>query len=291
MNFLKNSGVVSMVVASAIFSFSSLLVKFCLKHFSSMELVFARSFLGFLYFLVYFRVRGIRMLGGRRGILLLRGFFGFCGLSMYFFTVGRIELASAVVLNRLSPLLLIILSAYLLHERVDARHFLLGGLAFAGVILIAKPGTDVMETAALAGVGSALASALAYITVKKASATEHVSVIVFYFFWVASLLSAPFAFMEFGLRWREQLSLPFSVYAAVFGMAALSVTAQLFMTRSYRLSQASKAGLVTYVSVFLSALLGWWFFSEIPDVWSVAGGVMILIATGLVGTLREREAR
>lgn len=286
---LKNSGIFAMFVASVIFSFSALLLKVCSPYFDLIELVFFRSLVGVTYFLVYFKIRGINPLGNRRNILLLRGFFGFCGLSLYYFTIRYIPLADTVVLNRLSPIFVIILSAYLLDERITKKHFYLAGLAFAGVMLIAKPESSIMQLAALTGVGSAIASALAYIAIKKASVTEHVSVIVFYFFAVALVLSTPFAGYSIFVNWQQTAAIAPKLWLAMLGMIALSITAQLFMTRSYSLSQAGKASLVTYISVFSAAILAYLFFQEIPDSWSIFGGLLILLATGLVSTIKTRQ--
>lgn len=287
----KNSGLINMLLASFFFSLTAALIKYCAALWTSMELVFLRSFIGFLYLLPLLLWRRRSLLGRRTDLLLWRGLFGFLGLALYFYALTRIEIATAILLNSMSPLFLLLLSGRLLGERVTTKHFLLTALALLGVVLIAKPHRGAIDAGVVAGLTSALFSAMAYIMVKKASRSENDTVIVFSFAWVASLLASPFFLYGAWHSGSHWLSAPGSLFGALLAMSVAVTLGQFFMTRAYRLGQASNVGLASYAGVMLAGLFGYLFYEEVPDRSSAAGAMLILVAIALSGRLTAADRR
>ena len=109
-------GVVNMLGASLAFSLMQLCVKY-LPHLPAVELVFFRSLVSISICLVMMKKLKLNPLGNNRKILLMRGVFGTIALSMFFYTLQQIPLASAVTIQYLSPIFTALFAAIFLKEK------------------------------------------------------------------------------------------------------------------------------------------------------------------------------
>ncbi|MGR6980366.1 DMT family transporter [Testudinibacter sp. P27/CKL/0425] len=82
-----------------------------------------------------------------RRALLLRSLFGLFGVLFGFYSIAHLLLSDADMIMKLSPFILIALSALFLQERVSGRQLLLCLLAFVGVLLIIRPGFGIASGA------------------------------------------------------------------------------------------------------------------------------------------------
>lgn len=73
-------------------------------------------------------------------LLFARSFFGTVGIVCNFYAIDRLVLADANMLNKLSPFFAIIFSAVLLKEKPDIVQICGVTAAFAGMLMIVKPG-------------------------------------------------------------------------------------------------------------------------------------------------------
>ncbi len=56
-----------------------------------------------------------------------------------------------------------------------------------------------------------------------------------------------------------------------------------YMTKGYAIESAAKVSGVSCLEVVFAAVWGMMFLGEIPDVWSVLGGSLIIFATLMLG--------
>jgi drug/metabolite transporter (DMT)-like permease len=59
------------------------------------------------------------------------------------------------------------------------------------------------------------------------------------------------------------------------------------MVQAYRFAPASLLAPFSYSSLLWSAVLGWALFAALPDIWTLAGAVVI-VAAGLVAARPEK---
>jgi drug/metabolite transporter (DMT)-like permease len=248
------------------------------------ELVFVRAFVSVALTVLLLRRARVPLLGTRRPLLLLRGVFGFCGLTCSFYAVIHLPLAEATLLQFMHPVFTVALAAALLGERIG-RGTLAGiPLALAGLLLVVRPGFlagGAAEPLDPFAVGVALAGAFfaadAYVTVRHLARTgEHPLAIVFSFPAVTLALSLPFVLADFvwprGVEW---------LWLGLTGLAAQ--LGQMALTRGIQLLPASRATVFSYTQIIFATALGAWLFDETPGLFTAAGAVLVLAGAWLAG--------
>jgi drug/metabolite transporter (DMT)-like permease len=278
-----------MVVSALAFSWMTVFVKLAGRRLPWQELVFARALvtLGLSYASV--RAAGVPVFGTNRKLLLLRGMFGFLGLSSVYYAVTHLPLAEATILQYMYPPLTVLLAGVALREPIE-RHVLVSmGISVIGLLLVAQPSVLFGRAAApldtlgvLAACLGAFFSACAYVTVRTLGRAEHPLVIVFYFPLVAlpaSLVTLyPHALMPQGIEW---------LWLVLLGLA--TQVGQVAVTRGFSSDAAGRMAAYAYVQVLFAGLWGAWLFHERPSALSLAGAALI-IAGALLNLRRPTRA-
>lgn len=286
-----------MAAGAFFFALMSALVKITGSRLPTMEIVLARSVVVLAIAWVMLRRAGVPVRGHRRGLLLLRGVFGFIALTSFYYAVIRLPLADVTVIQYTNPVFTAIFAAVAIGEGLRRREVGLALVAMTGVIVMVRPGFLMggdpsglpLIPAGVALVG-AVFSAAAYVTVRflgrggqdGSGDREHPVVIVWWFALVSTVGSAPFVAMDFVLpRGTDWLLL--------LGVGVTTHLGQLFLTLGLREERAGRAMAVAYLQIVFAGIWGLLFFSELPDLWTVVGALIIVLSTWWVG--RERPAR
>jgi drug/metabolite transporter (DMT)-like permease len=270
------------IVASALmFALTGATVKAASAHLPHTEVVFFRSFLG-LVALVPWLIRGglAGLATAHPGLHLFRGATGLAAMYCFFYALGHLELATAVLLNYSAPLFIPFIAALWLREPVPAALRWAVPIGFVGIALILQPGRGVLEPAALLGVAAGILAAVSFVTIRRLHATEPTTRIVFYFGVISTLGSAA------PLAWTWETPDP-AHWLLLGAMGACATGGQLLLTRAYSLAPAAQVGPFTYSVVVFSALLGWAVWGEVPGPLSVVGALLVILAGVLA--IRERK--
>ena len=215
--------------------------------------------------------------------LFTRGLSGFLALSFYFWSISKIPLAMAVMLNYTSPLFVAFLAPLVLKENFNKNIFFLILMGFMGVILIVKPSPDTDLTGALIGLISGIFAAFAYLSIGALREDHSSLTIVFYFFWVSTLLSLPLVWPYFQIpTFRE------AVY--LLGTGFFATAAQILMTRAYRLGPTAATSAYSSSIMLFSLLWGMIFWKEIPTLLSILGGVLVVISVIFISQKEKIDA-
>jgi drug/metabolite transporter (DMT)-like permease len=212
-------------------------------------------------------------------------------MSLTFFALTRLPLPDAIMLNYAQPLLVVVFSALFLGETIRVFRWTAVVVGLFGVVIISWPkltlvaGEGGMESDQALGVmavllGAAL-SAVAMLLVRRLVQTEKTATIVLWFSLTASflaLLSAPF-----GWTWLTPAQVTALVLAGILGGLA-----QILMTESYRHAEASTVAPFEYSSMILSIVVGYFAFGDVPTLYTLVGGV-IVVAAGIFIIWRERK--
>jgi len=278
-----------MVASAFCFSLMSLLVKVAGARLPSQEIVLVRGIitLGLSYWLI--RRASISPWGTRRGLLLVRGLTGFAALSCFYFSLTRLPLADATVIQYLNPVFTAMLAAWFLRERAGLAVIAGAGLGLCGTALVARPAVlfgDLAAPLPLAAVGIALAgaafSAAAYVTVRKLGATEHPLVIVLYFPLVTVPATLPFLTADW--LWPT-----LHEWLVLLGVGVTTQIAQIYLTRGLALEPAGRAMTVGYTQILFATIWGALVFADYPDVWVVMGAVFVMAGTLVVAVRRPNR--
>ncbi len=255
-----------------------------------LEIVAARAFVSLLLSYADVRRKRISLFGTNKLLLLARGVVGALALVCVYYSVTHMPLAEATVLQYLHPVFTAILATWFLKERVHLSLLLSITLSLLGVMLIARPvwlfgglTSEIDDLAVLAAVLGAFGSGVAYVIVRKLSATEDPSVIIFYF----PLVALPFSLILLG----DNYVLPDSETLVILLLVGVfTQIGQLGLTKAMQTEPAGRATAFSYLQVVFSALLGWWLFLEVPDAW-VWGGATLILAGAIVNVLWREAVR
>lgn len=214
-------------------------------------------------------------------VLLARCLFGLVGIFANFYALSKIPVGEAMTLNKTAPFFTVVFSWLWLGERADRRQWGCLLLAFAGVLLVMRPGFRGTETfATFCSLVGGLGAGLAYACVRRLGRLRvDGAFIVLFFSAFSTVASLPF----FAFDFRPMTTAQFFILLAAGLSAAVG---QFGVTAAYRFAAPRQIALYDYTNVVFTALLGWLFLGQTPDLPAVAGFVVILCAAV---RMRRRE--
>lgn len=156
-------------------------------------------------------------------------------------------------------------------------------VGFIGVLVITRPGHDVLNLGTAAAVVSAATYALAMIGVRHMSRTEHPVTIIFYFAVIGTAATA--LLLPFGWVTPDAVG---AVILIAIGLAG--GIGQYFLTQAFRLAPAAVAAPFNYAGIVFAGAFGYFIWDEVPSA-QVLIGSAIVIASGLFIIYRETVRR
>ena len=243
-------------------------------------MTFSRAAFGVLALLPILMVRGFAIFRTPRpGLHMLRVCGSFGNLTLGFYALSHLPLATATALSFTQPLFMILLAAFVLGEVVRWRRGLATLVGFLGVVVMLGPSGMAFNIAALAGLGAAASQAVAYGVIRHRSAEDGALTILAWFTGGLLVLSAPLA----AVFWKTPHGTQW-FYLAFIGLTLTAV--QFCIIKAFRVAEATVVNPVDYVRLIFSAVLGYFLFQEVPTVWTMVGAATIVAAT-LYILLRE----
>lgn len=200
--------------------------------------------------------------------LILRSVFGTLGIVFNFYSIDKLVLSDANMLNKLSPFFVIIFSALFLKEKINIKQGLAIIVAFIGALFIIKPQFNFDITPSLIGVLGAICAAAAYTCLRALGGKEKYYTIVFYFSFFSTIAILPFILIVY----KEMSMLQF-VYLILAGIFAS--IGQFGITIAYKYAKAKEISIFDYSNILFSAIISIVLFNVIPDYLSVIGYIII----------------
>jgi len=220
------------------------------------QIVFFRSFFAILPLMIFLWVRR-EFPGGlatkRLGAHLLRASFGALALFASFAAVARLNLAEAILISQLSPILMALGATALLSERLTKWRIWGLALGFGGVVVLVWPelthasGQDARLLGYAIGLAAAVLTALALIMVRSLNKTESPGAIAMYF--VLASMVAGSATLFWGWEMPSMQVLGLLVLSGLFGGFG-----HIAMTLAFRYTEASRLAPFEYVALLWPVL-------------------------------------
>ncbi len=277
-----------MLFASFMFAVMGVCVKLASAEFSTSELVMYRGVVGVITLGTLIRLQGGSFRTTMPGAHLWRGVIGVISLWLWYYSISALPLATAMTLNYTSP---IWIAAWLFamgwwHAKSDLKWplILAVGLSFVGVTLLLRPAFSANQlTPALIALGSSMLTAMAYMQVRKLGlAGEPENRVVFYFT-VMNLVAgaAGVLLTPGGPVWHPITNLHSGLLLFAIGVCATS--AQIAMTRAYRLGNTLVVANLQYTGIVFSSVWGVLIFGDVFS-WYSWAGIGIILASGIAAT-------
>ncbi len=286
-------GITLKICSVLVFIVMASLIKATTEHIPPGETVFFRSFFAIPVIITWLILQGELKTGFKTENPLghvWRGFMGTVAMGLGFAGLGYLPLPEVTAIGYASPLLVVILAAMFLGEKV--RLFRIGcvALGLTGVLIVLSPRLSVTSGSvagqkealgAMIVLFSALCAALAQVFVRKLILTEKTATIVFYFSATSTLLSL--ISLPFGWVWPT----PFEAGLLVL-VGLLGGVGQILLTASYREADASLVAPFDYASMLFALGIGYFVFGEVPSLTMLEGAALVVTA-GILIIWREHR--
>jgi S-adenosylmethionine uptake transporter len=233
------------------------------------QLVFIRAMIGLLFItplIWHHRGKMRRVRHPWRNVLRISC--NAIALTSNFLAITLLPLATVNAVGFSRPLVTMALAVVMLGERVSRIRWAGAAFAFIGVLIVMAPGTSSFDVKILVVLVSVGFGALAVVQTRALRDENMTVMMVFYTVGLAVITAIPAAF-----TWQHVMPLD---WVPLLGIGLLAQLGQYCFLRAYRIADTSVLAPVGYLSVVFVTAVGYLFFSEIPDIRTLGGIVVIL---------------
>jgi drug/metabolite transporter (DMT)-like permease len=211
---------------------------------------------------------------------LLRGVMLALMTGLNFFALQYLQLAETGAVQFSVPILIALISALWLHEKLDLKKWLAICMGFAGVLVIIRPGSNGFHPAILLSIMNALLYAAFNLMTRRLAGSDHPISTQLASAMVPSVVLAPFAiwYWQTPDTWQVWCILVLAGLTGGLGHAASAL--------AHRYATAAVLGPFLYQQIIYMSLGGWLIFDQIPDT-AVILGAAIVVLSGLYLLWRE----
>lgn len=297
-----------MVLATVLFACMGVCVKLASAHFGTAAVVGMRGFVGAVMMAAIAWGTGTSLRTSVPRLHVQRGLSGVFALSLWFYCIGHLPLATAVTLNYMSS---VWIAVFLIAQmawarrrgrgdrdgqgkpggrRVDPRLIAAIAVGFAGVALVLHPTLARDQVGAgVVGLVSGMLAAMAYVQVTALGRAGEPEVrVVFYFSLMGTVLGAGMGAIAL---WQEDQAahtaalshIPAIAWAELIGVGAFATIAQLLMTRAYARGSMLVNASLQYLGIVHASLFGMWLFQEHLGLDSLLG-MALIVGAGMAAT-------
>ncbi len=275
------SGIRLMAQSAVSFSIMGLCVKFASEQISPVEAVFFRSFFGVLMVIPIILAKKLSFWGEEYSNLTLRGLAGFGALILHFYTISKLELGLAIMLNYTAPIFTVILSSIFLKERPSLSLCILIAASFIGVSILTFHGTMTLNPNIWLALLSSVFASIAYLTIRTIRHKESPYTVIFYFTLICTIGSL---FFLKTWTWPEP-----KTWSFIAGIVIASFYGQLWMTTALRRAPAYLATPFSYIHPMLSYFYGWFFWENKITRMTILGIFLIIVSGSLISYFETRK--
>lgn len=227
------------------------------------------------------RARRDALVSRHPGLQLLRGMFLLGATTCFFAALVWMPIADALALLFISPMVTTVLAPVVLRERVGRWRWSAVAAGFIGALIIVRPGVGVFQWAALLALAAGVCHGCYLLTTRRLSGSTRPLVTLLYTAlpgFLATSLALP-------LVWTPPTPQDWMLMAA---MGAFAVSGHFLVIRAFEHAPATIVAPIGYAEIVAATAVGYVGFGDLPDAWTWAG-IAVIVASGLVITLRERR--
>ena len=192
-------------------------------------------------------------------------------MIFWFSAIGIMQFEKAAALGFTTPLFTTILAIIVLKEKIRFHRTAALLIGFLGILVIVRPGYVPLELGAVFILASAFSFSFVLIIIKKLSAIDSSQTIIFYHL----LLSTP-VFFIFSLFYWETVNLNQLLIFTLMGASGL--LSHWCLTQAFKLSDTTFVMPLQFTKLIWASLIGFFIFTERPDMWTWFGGIIIFIS-------------
>lgn len=274
-------GVAFSLLAYLLFATSDMLVKLLLGRYSTFQVLVSQATFGMIPVMFLLRQQGLHWPKGKSGAWLwLRAILGAVGGIFGFFAFARLPMADVYALAFCAPLIVTVLAAPLLGEKVGIRRYGAAIVGFIGVLVMVRPGFQTLELGHLAAFLTAFSGATTLMIVRSLrqitnAATMAFAVMVGLF--VVNLPVLPFVWVT--PNWQD--------LGIMVASGLVMGSAQFAMLRALSSASAAAIAPMQYTMMVWAVVYGYFVFGNAVSPFVILGST-IVVASSVYTMYRER---
>ena len=280
-----------MLVATFLFSLMSVCVKFASDSYTTLEIVMYRSLVGAV-------VIGALMLARRSSFKtpfcfahLWRGIVGATAFALWFVSMAKLPIATAMTLNYMSPIWIasILFGIGLWRGQTQFEWRLVAAIftSFIGLALLLRPAMHADQLVwGLIGLISGMLASLAYLQVRHLGMLGEPEDRVVFYFCVTGTVGGAIACLIGAQFFGDRIAFhSHDVQGALLllGIGVSAAVGQIAMTRAYHLGKTLVTANLQYTGIVFSSIWGILIWDDAQG-WMGWVGMTIIIGSGVIAT-------
>ena len=182
-----------------------------------------------------------------------------------------LTLADAHSIASLTPVFVVALSAIILKESVSLKTWMAIFVGFLGVIIIMRPGFSIFDPKSLFPLFAAFFLSLYQIATRKASQYDSNETSLFY----TSLVGISLMLFLSSFFWKPFSSISYILFLGVGLFFSLGLYFQII---ALSFTKASLVQPFHYTLILWSIILGYIFYNDLPDTFTIIGSIIIIVS-------------
>ena len=246
-----------------------------------LQITWARYFftVAFVFPIMFFFYKKQLVWSDKPKLQIFRGLILLSANICFFYAISVISLAKALTLAFIAPLIVTAFSPILLGEKVGYRRWTAVAVGFIGSLIVIRPGFLEFNLASMAALATGFFYGFYLIITRKLSTSDNPLLTLL----ITGMVGALLVSLIIPFYWVKPTLNQWSLMA---GIGVFACIGHLFLILSLKYADASKLAPLGYTEIIPNVIIGYYFFSEIPDNWTYLG-LFIIVLSGLYISRRE----
>ena len=275
-------GIGLMLLAMAILPFLDVVAKYLGQQgVPVLQIVWARLFFGTIITLPFAASQaGVRGLIPNMPLMhAIRACLLIAATALFFWGLRYLPIADCVSIFFVQPLIVTLLSPWVLGEHVGIRRWSAVIIGFIGTLIIIRPGLQELNPGVFLALGSGASLAIYMLLTRKIAGSAPAMVTTFY----TSLMGTIIMCAIVPFVWQPVAPVQWGLFVL---LALFANGGHVLVVKAYDHGEASLLAPLAYTEMIMAVAAGWYFFGDFPDAWTFIG-VGILIACAIYISFRE----
>jgi len=285
-----------MLFASFLFAIMGVCVKLASGLYSTSEIVMYRGIAGMAILFALIRMHGGTFKTAYAGQHVWRGAIGVTALWLWFFSIGKLPLATAMTLNYMAPIWIAAILFISGWRRGSIRFewglMLAIAVSFIGVALLLRPSIRADQwQGGIVALISGMLSAFAYLQVRRLGQLGEPEYRVVFYFSMTGVVAGFLGNLATSVLPNTQAGAQASVWhahtgaglALLLGIGISATAAQMAMTRAYRTGKVLLTANFQYAGIVFSSIWGIILWGDLLP-WTGWLGIAVILGSGIAAT-------
>lgn len=222
---------------------------------------------------------------------VLRGMLMGVAAMLFFTAIKYMPLADAISIFFVEPIIVMLMSAVFLNEKVGWRRLVAAVVGFGGAIIVIRPSFEEFGAVSLLPLCTAFLFSVYLILTRISGGKDDPLIMQFYaglggvfICGLILLIATPFGFEDFSLALPQESR----AWALLLGIGLFAVASHMLIVIAFSMAPASILAPFQYIEIVSATIFGLLLFGEFPDLTKWVG-ILIIIGSGIYIFVREQQ--